>query len=172
MVNVLNVPATGFTYTVDQGTVTFSNQSLNATSYLWNFGDGNTSNLANPTHTYAESGTFTVELTAINICGASTLQQIVVITVAANEPGWLKQFRLYPNPNTGAFTVEMNGVPQDEVEFTLYTELGQLIKREVADFHSGTMVYKLDYGQLPEAVYQLRINAGGEFMNVRIVVQR
>ena len=38
-------------------------QSLNvAQSYLWDFGDGNISTLANPTHTYADSGTYSVRL--------------------------------------------------------------------------------------------------------------
>ncbi len=45
--------------------ITFINQSLNATSYHWNFGDGNESNEANVSHTYEEEGTYTVTLTAI-----------------------------------------------------------------------------------------------------------
>lgn len=172
MITVQTVPTTGFAYTVDQSTVTFSNQSLNATTYMWNFGDGTNSQEANPTHTYTESGTYTVELTAINVCGASTLQQIVVVTVGAGEPGWLKQFNIYPNPNAGAFTVEMSGLPHQEVEFALFNALGQLIKRETADFGTGALVRKLDYGALPEAVYQLRISAGDSSMIVKIVVQR
>ena len=45
-------------------TVSFTNQSLNATSYLWNFGDGATSSSTNPTHTYAAGGNYNVTLTA------------------------------------------------------------------------------------------------------------
>ncbi len=48
---------------------TFSNSSLTTpgqNSYLWNFGDGNTSNDPNPTHTYASPGTYTVSLTVLN----------------------------------------------------------------------------------------------------------
>ena len=172
LVTAQSVPSTGFSYAVDQGTVTFTNQSLNATTYLWNFGDGSTSVETNPVHTYAESGAYTVELTAINVCGAGTLQQVVVITVGTKDPDWLKRFNLYPNPNTGAFTVEMSGLPQHEVEFTLFNEAGQLVKRETADFGAGTLVRKLDYGQLPEAVYQLNISAGETAKIVKIVVQR
>jgi hypothetical protein len=36
----------------------------NATSVVWNFGDGNTSTVFNPSHTYANYGTYTVCLTA------------------------------------------------------------------------------------------------------------
>lgn len=43
----------------------FVNQSTGASSYHWNFGDGNTSNAEHPRHTYGETGTYSVTLTAI-----------------------------------------------------------------------------------------------------------
>ncbi|WP_212002419.1 PKD domain-containing protein [Chitinophaga sp. HK235] len=45
-------------------TTTFQAQSQNATSWLWDFGDGTTSTEENPTHTYTRLGSFTVTLTA------------------------------------------------------------------------------------------------------------
>lgn len=47
-------------------TVSFTNQSTNADSYLWDFGDGSTSTQTNPQHTYTTKGSFTVKLTATN----------------------------------------------------------------------------------------------------------
>lgn len=44
--------------------VTFSNTSTNASSYLWNFGNGQTSTQANPTVTYNQLGTYDVQLIA------------------------------------------------------------------------------------------------------------
>ncbi|MFM7078377.1 MAG: PKD domain-containing protein, partial [Bacteroidota bacterium] len=44
--------------------VNFSNPVPNATSILWDFGDGNQSAQANPAHTYTTSGTYTVTLFA------------------------------------------------------------------------------------------------------------
>lgn len=46
-------------------TVTFSNLSVNATSFLWNFGDGHTSTSFSPIHTYSTIGGYTVSLTAM-----------------------------------------------------------------------------------------------------------
>lgn len=62
-------------------TVSFINNSSNATSYLWNFGDGNTSTAQSPTHTYSTEGTFVVTLTATNTNGCDTTfsQQITVL---------------------------------------------------------------------------------------------
>lgn len=44
--------------------VTFTNNSTNADSYEWNFGDGSTSTLENPTHIYNVVGVYTVSLIA------------------------------------------------------------------------------------------------------------
>lgn len=50
---------------------TFSSTTQNVTSYNWNFGDGSTSALQNPSHTYSNSGTYNVSLTATNSYGCS-----------------------------------------------------------------------------------------------------
>ncbi|MEZ4824923.1 MAG: PKD domain-containing protein [Bacteroidia bacterium] len=50
-------------------TVAFTNQSTNASSYQWNFGDRATSAEANPSHVYTTDGTFTVTLKNIEDAG-------------------------------------------------------------------------------------------------------
>jgi len=52
-------------------TVHFTNNSTGAVSYQWFFGDGGTSTLANPTHTYTTTGTFSVRLICTNIFGCT-----------------------------------------------------------------------------------------------------
>ena len=46
--------------------VEFDNNSTDATVFQWDFGDGNTSDEANPTHRYYKSGNYTVTLAATN----------------------------------------------------------------------------------------------------------
>jgi hypothetical protein len=53
-------------------------------SWLWNFGDGTTSTLQNPTHTYASAGNFTVSLTVSNAGGTNTNTQANYITINSN----------------------------------------------------------------------------------------
>lgn len=52
--------------------VSFTNASQRATSYSWSFGDGATSTLAAPSHTYAAGGMYAVTLTASNECKTET----------------------------------------------------------------------------------------------------
>ena len=49
--------------------VSFTNLSRHATSYLWHFGDGISSTLRNPVHTYTTTGLYTTTLSACNGCG-------------------------------------------------------------------------------------------------------
>jgi gliding motility-associated-like protein len=81
---VAAAPVANFTFTsptCPTGTVTFSNSSSNATSYLWNFGDGSGINfVASPTHTYATAGTYTVTLTATANTCTSTISNVVTIS--------------------------------------------------------------------------------------------
>ncbi|NIN33615.1 MAG: PKD domain-containing protein, partial [Gammaproteobacteria bacterium] len=67
-------------------TTTFTDQSQAASSWLWDFGDGNTSTLQNPTHTYTAMGSYTVTLTATNQFGSDTETKVNYITVTAPVP--------------------------------------------------------------------------------------
>jgi len=63
-------------------TVQFTNTSSNATTYLWNFGDGSTSTTASPSHVYSNAGTFNVKLVAYGgSCGNDSLLQNSYITI-------------------------------------------------------------------------------------------
>ena len=54
----------------DSMIVTFADHSVYARSWTWDFGDGNSDTIANPTHHYAAPGSYTVSLTVDGICGS------------------------------------------------------------------------------------------------------
>lgn len=54
----------------------FVNTSLHSVSYVWDFGDGTTSTIQHPTHSYLSEGNFTVKLISYNSCGGSDLKII------------------------------------------------------------------------------------------------
>jgi len=75
------LPVAGFTWS-ETGTFTYSfvNTSVHASSYAWDFGDGQTSTAVNPTNGYANAGTYTVILTATNGCGSDTATAVITLT--------------------------------------------------------------------------------------------
>ena len=66
-------------------TRTFTDQSIGADSWSWNFGDGNTSSSQNPVHTYASIGTFTVTLTVVNFSTGCDYTKTSVVTIADEQ---------------------------------------------------------------------------------------
>jgi PKD repeat protein len=72
VLTVLPAAIAAFSYTAVGNTVTFQNQSTQATTYLWTFGDNTSSRNANPTHTYTAQGEYNVVLSAISASNCDT----------------------------------------------------------------------------------------------------
>ena len=83
VIEVVQSPVAAFTHVENGLTVVFDNNSFNnPTNSTWDFGDGNTSSAPNPSHTFAVSGTYTVELTVTNGGGEDTTAQQVIVELA------------------------------------------------------------------------------------------
>ena len=79
----LGAPAADFTVDTSNLAATFTNTSSNATSYVWDFGDNTgTSTEANPSYTYAQAGTYTVQLTASSGDESSIVTKEVTVAQA------------------------------------------------------------------------------------------
>jgi gliding motility-associated-like protein len=52
-------------------TINFYDESINAVSWYWDFGDGNTSSMASPSHTYAAKGKYDVRLITFSSGGCT-----------------------------------------------------------------------------------------------------
>jgi len=74
------LPEAYFSVLVNQNQIVLENNALNATSYLWDFGDGLTSDEVAPIHVYATPGEYLVTMIANGICGISASAQIVNIS--------------------------------------------------------------------------------------------
>jgi PKD repeat protein len=79
-------PLAGFTTNGSSsctGSVSFIDASFNQPNYwLWDFGDGTTSSLQNPTHTYLQAGTYDVSLFVSNGLGQDSIFQASVVSVS------------------------------------------------------------------------------------------
>ena len=88
-----------FSFGVNEFDATFTNNSVDASSYEWTFGDNGTSTEDNPSHTYAANGQYEVTLTAFNDCGFTVTTQTVNINVSGTEFLDEMSYSLAASPN-------------------------------------------------------------------------
>jgi len=165
----VNGPTANFQVNSNVLNAAFVNSSQAATSYLWNFGDGQTSTQANPMHTYSTTGIYNVVLIATGPCGLKdTLEQSVGVT-SSSEPSWLGAFSLSPNPASTYFQVSMTGNTTERVYFTLINTVGQVAEQQTHLFQQGQLQSTFAIEHLPKGVYWLQIQSGTEIKNVRLM---
>jgi gliding motility-associated-like protein len=84
----------------DNFTVNFQNQSSSSviTSYLWNFGDGNTSTQPSPIHTYTDTGRYKATLFITGPNGCTGLDSTVVIVYPLFTPNFSVTGSCYQTP--------------------------------------------------------------------------
>ncbi len=67
-ISITPSPTSEFVMDVSRNVVEFSNNSLFADQYMWDFGDGEFSTERDPVHSYSNPGNYTVELLSMNQC--------------------------------------------------------------------------------------------------------
>jgi len=185
--NISPLPTAGFTVALNGATAMFSNLSTNASSFLWTFGDGATSNLAHPVHTYITEGNFTVTLTAWNQCDTVESQQMVSIflppTAGFTVPATIfgcgtaqVNFQNQSSANVGSFAWSFPGgtpgsstLQNPSVSYSVsgvYT--AQLIVSNTVGKDTLEKTYEVEIFDLPEADFSWQTLAAGlvQFTNL------
>jgi Zn-dependent metalloprotease len=150
-------PVADFTYIIQAADVTFTD----ATSYpgvtQWSFGDGVTSTVINPVHTYSALGNYPVQLKVNNGCGIdSVLKTVAITSLGIHDASTAMTLKVYPNPSKGNFTLE---IPQElqklNPEIAMFDLMGRRVPADVLPL-SGTSLSISATGQ-PAGIYVLRL---------------
>ncbi len=171
--HIIGTPSANFTWVANGATVTFTNTSTNAETFLWDFGDGNSSNETNPVHTYALPGQYTVVLRAFNRCSSSPVmrQQVLDLDfVHTREPEEVTWARVVPNPAAGAFALEVAlraGVP---VRAVLTDARGQLLEERNTFLGAGQSAMRFEASVWGAGVYWLHLHTPTGTLVRRVVV--
>jgi PKD repeat protein len=154
------LPVPGFTFTVDGKTVTFTNTTTDGVSYFWDFGDQSGGISANPSHTYSADGVYTVNLMATNDCGSVVFtKEIMVGAVSINDLVKRLSVEVLPNPNKGAFSVNVRSDRQEQLRLELHSVTGVLLEQAAMTFNGGLATHRFEQISLPAGMYFLKIFA-------------
>jgi len=140
------------------GQVTFADASTGASSWSWDFGDGNTSTAQSPTHTFTDEGVYAVSLKAANTPGCTDVSREVVEVVrstAAQAPKPLDDaVRVFPNPTTGMVQVRIAKPLEGRPRLRVVDMLGRQVMPE-RQLPAGAQRFELDLSTLPGGPYTL-----------------
>ena len=130
------------------------------TSWLWNFGDGQTSTQQNPGHIYTTQGIYDVSLTITNIFGTNTSTKSAFIYIVANGINDNKgdiEYAIFPNPNEGNFTLMLNSNQNFKSRIEIMNSFGQLVYNEDFEIIAGEMHKNLQLDNLSRGIYFVSI---------------
>jgi PKD repeat protein len=159
-IQVYPTPVADFGFWVNGQVVYFTNNSIDGSFYVWDFGDGNTSNATNPVHEYASTGVFDVNLTAANLkCGSGIAYQVYLAPSATKEKQEGEGIRIFPNPTNGKCTVELEDVGQAIDVLKLRDATGRLILLK----DNSAKRAELDLKEMAAGLYILEIMVNGKW---------
>ncbi len=164
-IKTTNLPVADFTEEINLRQVTFKNNSQNSLSNYWDFGDGTTSILTNPVKNYNSNGDFPVTLWVRNgPCSDILTRTILKVSVPLQESE-KKEFRIYPNPSSGDFTIE-NDLPVNEGYIEIFSVNGSLVHSEKIT-HTAQ---RISLNHVPAGVYLVRMRSGKGIKTGKIII--
>ena len=133
--------------------VNFYDSSQYATSWYWNFGDGDTSTQQNPVHDYsAVTGFMTVCLTVANSCGTDSACKIIAVNPLSVNGISQNPFSVYPTVFSEGINITSSS--NEETKVSVF----DLLSREVFELQINQSTY-LSLPDLDRGVYILKINS-------------
>jgi hypothetical protein len=165
------LPVADFSFEQADGlTFNFTSSNPVSVSHQWDFGDGNTSQLQNPTHTYSVEGIYDVTLSVSNECGndesAEELTAINVGIISSLEPN----VKIYPNPFNSQINLEILLNTQENIKINIYNLMGQLLWSE--NISGQREIFRtVDLDAFAKGIYFINIQSNSQIISRKIVKQ-
>ena len=148
-------PTANYTSTVNGLTVNFTDTSSGAISWFWDFGDGTTSNLQSPTHTYATSGNYTVSLYVENLNKSwDEINRSISLSTMGLADNANSFFKLYPNPSQNDVTISLSN-SSSEIKYQIFDFSGKIVRENLIQ---NCIEFTIDISDLAKGLYIVKLN--------------
>ncbi len=115
-------------YSVGKGIeILFSSNVNSAETYNWNFGDGQTSDLENPTHSYSEVGEYPVTLEVITFDGCTDMVELEQLILVVEETGIYLPNAFTPNNDGNNDVFALRGTGISDVNMQIFNQWGNIV---------------------------------------------
>lgn len=174
LVVTCNSPSPNFSASNGNGVVNFTDLSGNLpSSWFWDFGDGGTDTVQNPTHGFLFTGQFYVCLVATNACGSSdTCMFVNVTTVDMPEASQIEEsFELWPNPSSGQVNLQVELPKAFDLQVRVTNVLGQELFQVDEGRRIGAFKESYNLNDLAAGTYMLELRAGEHRIFRKLVIE-
>ena len=166
---IVDVPVADFIPNVVLDSLALENTSISADSWLWDFGDGMSSNEFEPSHVYQSPGNYEVVLIASNMCFQDTFSmQVSVIFTDTKDLLETAGISVFPNPGKDWFIIKTEKALSN-AEISIYNAFGEIISNN--PWESGSLSTSLSLEGLPAGIYFVQIREGEQIGVLKIIRQ-
>jgi PKD repeat protein len=161
----------------DTASIYFTNNSANATSYLWDFGDGAETTTTNASHTYTGIGTYTVTLSAFDqTCGdTSVVYQVITIIDSTSSTSGIKSVAtikngMQINKDAAGYYVQFNYQTKTNAVISVQNLLGEKVVADIKQENIGNNKTYISLGNTENNVLIISVNTSSGEKTFRKVI--
>ncbi|MBE9467988.1 MAG: T9SS type A sorting domain-containing protein [Bacteroidetes bacterium] len=163
-------PIANFDYLINKQSVSFTDNSSDASSYLWIFGDGKNSTESDPIHAYSTNENFKVVQIVTNLCGQDSMGKAITIVEIDNiVPNNIAN--IYPNPNNGKFELKINSNQYGKICIQAFDISGKEVYKKNIIKNTKELIENIDLSSFKSSVYQLRIVSQNNLIIKKIIIE-
>lgn len=150
-----------------------SNDSLVAstvgTSYIWYLNGNRVGSLTTQKVKWTAAGNWTVQVVSAG-CTSVISPAVTVVFLAGNALAG--QMQVYPNPSNGEFTLNLAGIPAQELKAVVTDLAGRALHTETVHLSNGATTQTLNLNGFSAGTYLLRLqNEGGQAKTTKLVIR-
>jgi hypothetical protein len=162
----------------DSGLANFTNTSTYISTSDWDFGDGSTSNLNHPSHTYSENGNYTVTLYITYVfdlgvygvlnCNSTTSENVIITDILPSSINELEALSvlIYPNPASNNLTVDLGDLNEVNITIKLYDSSSKLLFEKQS---SSTLM--IDISGFAKGMYSLELTTDEQVLRRPVFIK-
>lgn len=162
--NIRSIAA--FSFNVTGNKVQFTNLNSYPATFNWNFGNGATSSISNPTVTYTSNNLYAVQLAANSNCFKDTANALInIIEVGLNSSVNDFYVKVFPNPNQGAFQISTNQLNT----FDIF--IFDLSGRKVFESNNSSNQTVIHFNSISKGIYIVELRNGNTKLRNKLLIE-
>lgn len=153
--------------------IQFNDESTDAQTWQWDFGDGEISTDQHPEHTFDSQATFNVTLTVTNANGCQDVAENNVAVVTGIEDALHSLVTVHPNPSQAdKITVSITGIAAKQVDLKLLDVRGHELHTALFKNVHEKFDTTFSTAHYSTGMYMLVLNVDGRTVTKKVLINR